>query len=306
MPSQDNAPGAPDATTTEHTSVPRWFTDDGSAIPTKVLCDPRGFPHQDELGREQYDNTHFDNEHDAWVSGRASVEAWVSLELREVTQRVASLRKSIAELEAAIPSQAAFYTAMVRRCLALVDEPNEHQRLAAAAEAVEPGSSGDWAQAAADLRRAWIDSGAVGLLRSAGYDDAAELLESTVTWAENDVDEPSELPRFPDIGCDRDCGFARRGAGFSCVEGTACGRRVAPGEPHYDELEAYDEAMTLASGKTNEEPDHAGARNSPGTLSGVYADGYAAGRQAAGVAAAAAAERFGYQPSILRGEDDHG
>lgn len=42
--------------------------------------------------------------------------------------------------------------------------------------------------------------------------------------------------------CKGDCGFARRGFGFQCVEGQACGRYVHPGDPGYDDLRTYYDA----------------------------------------------------------------
>jgi hypothetical protein len=64
----------------------------------------------------------------------------------------------------------------------------------------------------------------------------------------------ASLPVFPDIGCRHQhpdapsdgCGFERRGAGWQCVEGEACGRYIHPGDEHHDAVEGYDRAMLAA------------------------------------------------------------
>ena len=37
-------------------------------------------------------------------------------------------------------------------------------------------------------------------------------------------------PVFPDIGCRSECGFITRGSGLQCLEGSACGRYLHPGD----------------------------------------------------------------------------
>lgn len=53
------------------------------------------------------------------------------------------------------------------------------------------------------------------------------------------AEKPRPVPSFPRIGCTHDCGFERRGIGWQCVDGTACGRYVHPGDAHYDALDLY-------------------------------------------------------------------
>jgi len=65
------------------------------------------------------------------------------------------------------------------------------------------------------------------------------------------MDEPNRLPIFPRIGCEHEhtgdpgCGLERRGRGWTCVDGRACGR-------HFDDPEVvarineYDAKMRLA------------------------------------------------------------
>lgn len=54
-------------------------------------------------------------------------------------------------------------------------------------------------------------------------------------------------PVFPDIGCSGECGFERRGAGWTCVSGEACGRHIGPDDDAHGKLERYHLAMIAAS-----------------------------------------------------------
>lgn len=53
------------------------------------------------------------------------------------------------------------------------------------------------------------------------------------------------LPAFPAaaVGCTRNCGFQVAGIGLQCKEGDACGRYVHPGDPGFDELKRYHNAI---------------------------------------------------------------
>lgn len=82
---------------------------------------------------------------------------------------------------------------------------------------------------------------------------AYEVVESKVKATEGGADQGKaagsqpdelELPVFPDIGCEGDCGFERRGVGWQCVASDGCGRYAHPGDEHFDALERYHSEMT--------------------------------------------------------------
>lgn len=74
----------------------RWRSTDTYPLPLLVHCEHSGSG-PDAYGDTQYDNTHFDTEEEAWESGRASVEAAVSLAARAVKQAEGQLTRAHAE-----------------------------------------------------------------------------------------------------------------------------------------------------------------------------------------------------------------
>jgi hypothetical protein len=83
---------------TDEKGAHRWFSTDCHAIPTKVWCPKVGYPNEDEHGRVQYRNTHFETEDAAWENGQRSVDAGLSLEATDVKR----LREALASAEAAL------------------------------------------------------------------------------------------------------------------------------------------------------------------------------------------------------------
>jgi hypothetical protein len=95
-------------------------------------------------------------------------------------------------------------------------------------------------------------------------------------------DEPNRLPLFPTIGCEHEhtgdpgCGLERRGWGWTCVEGRACGR-------HFDDPEIvarineYDAKMLGEDDMLDEEANEVWKVTRDGTgvesLIGGYTDG---------------------------------
>ena len=57
----------------------RWTYDYRNASVVQVECAERGWPHPDEHGNVQYENTHFDDEDAAWEKLLREAKAGVSL-----------------------------------------------------------------------------------------------------------------------------------------------------------------------------------------------------------------------------------
>ncbi len=54
------------------------------------------------------------------------------------------------------------------------------------------------------------------------------------------IRSPTGEPTFPSIGCEGDCAFERRGAGFTC-QALGCGVYLHPGDDHHESMLARDE-----------------------------------------------------------------
>jgi len=93
----------------------RWYAGDDPNPPTLVECPVPGWPNEDVEGRPQYENTHFDDERDAWENVRANVEAGVSLARRDVEQLTAALEKAKARLVRGIEELERFEAAWSER-----------------------------------------------------------------------------------------------------------------------------------------------------------------------------------------------
>lgn len=71
----------------------RWFAK-GTA-PVEVECREHGYPHHDEHGNVQYEDSHYDTEAQAWASLVANMNARVSL----VSEEVEVARRHLARVE---------------------------------------------------------------------------------------------------------------------------------------------------------------------------------------------------------------
>lgn len=71
---------------------------------------------------------------------------------------------------------------------------------------------------------------------------------------------PDWEPVAKALGCDRNCGFERRGTGLMCIQGDACGQFVGPWNAAFPALSGYHEANTgelraeLAKSQPNRKP----------------------------------------------------
>lgn len=81
----------------------RWYAEDGMRAPVEVECDVHGWPNKDAEGREQFVNTHFDSEVDAWenlIAERAIQRA--KRDLASAEEELATSRREVEEIEAGI------------------------------------------------------------------------------------------------------------------------------------------------------------------------------------------------------------
>jgi hypothetical protein len=78
-------------------------------------------------------------------------------------------------------------------------------------------------------------------LRDRGATGAADALEAALSRVLRGTGDASSADPDPawTFPCEGECGFERRGVGFQCVEGRACGRYVHPGDPGFDDLARY-------------------------------------------------------------------
>lgn len=76
----------------------RWTYDYANATVVAVECEERGFPHTDERGDQQYDNTHFDTEDQAWGKLIEEAKAGVSISERARTRARKALEEATKEL----------------------------------------------------------------------------------------------------------------------------------------------------------------------------------------------------------------
>lgn len=93
----------------------RWYGGEPYNPPTQIECSLVGYPNTDARGRVQYENTHFDDEIEAWENVRRNVEAGVSLNRRDVEQAAAVLAKAKARLVKSIEELETFDAAYRER-----------------------------------------------------------------------------------------------------------------------------------------------------------------------------------------------
>lgn len=72
----------------------RWRVTDSHPVPVEVECEQHGYPHKDADGQEQFHNTHFDSEDEAWEKAQRSAEAYVAIAGRDVLSAEAGLAKA--------------------------------------------------------------------------------------------------------------------------------------------------------------------------------------------------------------------
>lgn len=75
----------------------RWRVRDSHPVPVEVECEVRGYPHKDSDGEEQFHNTHFDSEDEAWEKAQRSAEAYVAIAGRDVVTAEEILSKARAK-----------------------------------------------------------------------------------------------------------------------------------------------------------------------------------------------------------------
>lgn len=73
----------------------RYTRDTESWTVEAVECEKRGWPHLDSKGRQQYDNTYFDTDGQAWDSLCREALAYASLSSRDVEECRKRLTKAI-------------------------------------------------------------------------------------------------------------------------------------------------------------------------------------------------------------------
>lgn len=72
----------------------RWRANDDHPVPVEVECEQRGYPHYCTDGQQQFDNTCFDTEDEAWKQAQRNAEAYVNLAATSVKQAEANLMKA--------------------------------------------------------------------------------------------------------------------------------------------------------------------------------------------------------------------
>jgi hypothetical protein len=90
--------------------VIRWYAGSDVVEPEAVECPVVGFPERDSKGRIQYENSHYNEQADAWGHILANAEAWVGLAGTSVASSRRALEKANEQA-----GEAAEHFARVRR-----------------------------------------------------------------------------------------------------------------------------------------------------------------------------------------------